>query len=169
MSRHRRHRHEAAPDEDRVEVALQLLQRMIPSEAKAELKRRYGVCRATAEKYLSQARAFMRGAADINRKEEIGRTLCELADIIHDRSAKHSDRVSAIRTKMRLLGLEAPVRIESSQPPLFDAERERATLKLSHELPAFDTGQDDDQGVDVPPASANGRAGGHGPVELSDR
>lgn len=158
-----------APDEDRVEVALALLQRMLVSEAKAELRRRYGVCSTTAMVYVQQARAYMRGAANINRQEEIGKTLCQLEQIIHDRQAKNSDRVAAIKVKARLLGLEAPVRIETTSPPMFDLDEVRGGLKVAQDVPTVNIGQADTEALPAPAAPPELRNGTHPPIDVSDR
>jgi len=126
--RHRNRNQQPVPDEDRVEYARHLLGTMLVSRAKGELQRRYNVSPATAATYIRLARAMNLAAADLTRREAVAETLGSLDSIIHDHTAKHSDRCRAIRLKMDLLGLNAPIRVVH-EPPLFDPEETLSTLK----------------------------------------
>lgn len=169
----RRHRNkpkqDPTPEEDRVEVAAFLLGGNIPTQVKAELQRRYRCSPSTADNLVRQARAYIRGAADVDKAEAIAETLGQLEGIIKNPTAKHSERVAAIRTKMSLLGLAAPIKFESV-PPLFDPERERLTLKASADelLASLDGRQADVPGFRLPAAHTAPRNGVHAPDDRPD-
>jgi len=149
------------PEEDKIEVAAFLLGKMIPTRAKAELQKRYKCSRAAAEIYIREARAYIRGLANVTKEEATAQTLSQIEAVVNDPMASPRDRASAIRLKMNLLGLNAPVRFETSLPPLFDPQEERSKLKTHADeaLSAVNDRPHDSEGISVSQAPASVRNG----------
>lgn len=151
-------KHPITPDkQERLDRVRELLRVHSSAKVRALIGAEFGIKSRQASYLIADARAQIREEAKVDREQEIADTLDQLNGIILSPHQKTSDRLKAITTKIRMLGLNAPVRLQFQQP-LFDAAQQRALLQglasngEHDDLPAEHAGEALPEGLAVPKA-----------------
>jgi hypothetical protein len=118
MANHKRPKPSFAEMDERVDFVCELLARNLHyHQLKREFRNRFGDCsHSTIANYVARARARLYQQVEHDRKDHVAEALATYRDIFQDPVCTPREKIMARERMDKILGVEAPTRVESSGP-----------------------------------------------------
>lgn len=96
-------------------------------QVKRELKAKYGVSARTAERYIAASRRIITNVHGVARSEMIANSVAFLQNVMRT-AERDSDKIKAAESLAKLLGLNAPDKVETTVTESSPIPDQRAAL-----------------------------------------